>query len=106
MSDPGAGDANGAMRLDRFLWFARLVKTRNAARDMAEAGTLRLDGRRIERSSAQVRVGSVIAFPLRGKVRVLRVEALPRRRGPAPEAAALYQELLPGPAAPAEKPEN
>lgn len=100
MSDPVA-----AMRLDRFLWFARLVKTRNAAQDMAEAGTLRLDGRRIERSSAQVRIGSVIAFPLRGRVRVLRVEALPRRRGPAPEAATLYQELLPGPGTPAETPE-
>ena len=91
MSDPGS-----AIRLDRFLWFARLVKTRGAAQDLAEAGMLRLDGRRIERSSAQVRVGSVIAFPLRGKVRVLRVEALPNRRGPAPEAAALYQELTPG----------
>lgn len=81
------------MRLDRFLWFARLVKTRNAAQDLAEAGMLRLDGRRIEKSSVQVRVGSVIAFPLRGRVRVLRVEALPLRRGPAPEAQGMYQEL-------------
>ncbi len=84
------------MRLDRFLWFARLVKTRSAAQAMAQAGTLRLDGRRIERASAQVRVGSVIAFPLRGQVRVLRVEALPDRRGSAPEAATLYQALLAG----------
>jgi ribosome-associated heat shock protein Hsp15 len=84
------------MRLDRFLWFARLVKTRGAAQELAEAGMLRLDGRRIDRSSAQVRVGSVIAFPLRGQVRVLRVEVLPQRRGPAPEASATYQELTPG----------
>jgi ribosome-associated heat shock protein Hsp15 len=98
--------SEAAMRLDRFLWFARLVKTRNAAQDLAEAGMLRLDGRRIERSSAQVRVGSVIAFPLRGKVRVLRVEALPRRRGPAPEAAGMYQELTPGAAQPAEPGED
>lgn len=88
------------MRLDRFLWFARLVKTRSAAQALAEAGMLRLDGRRIEKSSVQVRVGSVIAFPLRGKVRVLRVEALPLRRGPAPEAAGMYQELVTGEAAP------
>lgn len=84
------------MRLDRFLWFARLVKTRTAAQNLAEAGMLRLDGRRIEKSSVQVRVGSVIAFPLRGKVRVLRIEALPLRRGPAPEAQGMYQELTPG----------
>lgn len=91
MNEPTA-----TMRLDRYLWFARLVKTRGAAQELAETGMLRLDGRRIEKSSVQVRIGSVIAFPLRGKVRVLRVEALPMRRGPAPEAAGMYQELICG----------
>lgn len=95
-------EAGVTIRLDRFLWFARLVKTRGAAQELAETGMLRIDGRRIERSSAQVRVGSVIAFPLRGKVRVLRVEALPKRRGPAPEAATLYQELTLGMVEPGE----
>lgn len=95
MTDP-APRAGDVIRLDRFLWFARLVKTRGAAQELAETGMMRLDGRRIERSSVQVRVGSVIAFPLRGKVRVLRVEALPLRRGPPAEAATLYQELLAG----------
>lgn len=95
MTDPASRDGD-VIRLDRFLWFARLVKTRGAAQELAETGMMRLDGRRIERSSVQVRVGSVIAFPLRGKVRVLRVEALPQRRGPPAEAAMLYQELLAG----------
>lgn len=95
-------EPSGMMRLDRFLWFARLVKTRADAQGLAETGRLRLDGRRIERSSAAVRVGSIIAFPLRGQVRVLRVEALPARRGPAREAATLYQELLVGSAQPPE----
>ncbi|HVJ00814.1 MAG TPA: S4 domain-containing protein [Sphingomonas sp.] len=81
------------IRLDRFLWFARLAKTRQAAQAIAEKGTLRLDGRRIERSAAAVRVGSVIVFPIHGKVRALRVEALPRRRGPPAEAAQLYTSL-------------
>ena len=81
------------MRLDRFLWFARVAKTRSIAQSIAEAGTLRLDGRRIERSSAAVRVGCILAFPLHGTVRVLRVEALPRRRGPPAEAATLYTPL-------------
>jgi len=86
--------ADGAtMRVDRFLWFARLAKTRSAAQAIAEKGTLRLDGRRIERSSAAVRVGCVLAFPLYGQVRVLRVEALPHRRGPPAEALACYQNL-------------
>jgi ribosome-associated heat shock protein Hsp15 len=81
------------MRLDRFLWWARLAKTREAAQAMAEAGTLRLDGRRIERAHAPVRVGSVLAFSWHGGVRVLRVETLPARRGPAAEARTLYTEL-------------
>ncbi len=86
--------ADGAtMRVDRFLWFARLAKTRSAAQAIAEKGTLRIDGRRIERSAAPVRVGSVIAFPLYGRVRVVRVEALPARRGPPAEGRACYQDL-------------
>ena len=81
------------MRLDRFLWFARLAKTRSAAQAIAEKGTLRLDGRRIERSAAPVRIGSILAFPLYGQVRVVRVELLPHRRGPPAEAQACYQNL-------------
>lgn len=82
-----------SIRLDRFLWFARLAKTRSAAQTIAEKGTLRLDGRRIERSAAPVRIGSIIVFPLFGKVLALRVEALPKRRGPPAEAAELYTRL-------------
>jgi ribosome-associated heat shock protein Hsp15 len=81
------------IRIDRFLWFARLAKSRSAAQAIAEKGTLRLDGRRIERSSAMVRVGSIVVYPLMGRVIALRVEALPRRRGPPAEAATLYTPL-------------
>lgn len=81
------------MRVDRFLWFARLAKTRSAAQAIAEKGTLRIDGRRVERSSASVRLGCILAFPLYGEVRVIRVEALPARRGPPAEAQGCYQNL-------------
>ena len=83
------------MRVDRFLWWSRLARTRSAAQAIAEKGTLRIDGRRTERSAAPVRVGSVLAFPLYGKVRVVRIEALPSRRGPPAEGRACYQELAP-----------
>lgn len=82
-----------AMRVDRFLWFARLAKTRTVAQALAESGRLRLDGRRVDRAHAPVRIGSVIAFVRGADVRVLRVVALPGRRGPPAEAAALYVEL-------------
>lgn len=86
-------DKADVMRVDRFLWFARLAKTRSAAQTIAEKGTLRIDGRRIERSAAPVRVGSVLAFPLYGKIRIVRVEQLPARRGPPAEGQACYQDL-------------
>ena len=49
--------------------------------------------KRVAKASEDVRVGSVIALPLRGDVRVLRIVSLPLRRGPAAEARACYEEL-------------
>jgi ribosome-associated heat shock protein Hsp15 len=86
-----------ALRLDKFLWFARIVKTRALAQTMAEEGRLRISGRVADRAHSAVRVGDVLSFALRGEVRVLRVEALPDRRGPPAEARALYTELPEGP---------
>ena len=81
------------MRIDKYLFFVRLVKTRGLAQKLVEDGHFRIDGRVIERAHAEVRTGSVLTFPLNGRVRVLRVEALPNRRGPAPEAQACYTDL-------------
>ena len=81
------------MRIDRFLFFIRLVTSRTLAQAVIDAGHVRLDGKRVEKPSEDVRVGSVIAIPLRGKVRVLRVLSLPARRGPSAEARTCYAEL-------------
>jgi len=82
-----------ALRLDKFLWFARIVKTRMLAQRLAEEGRIRIDGRVVDRAHAPVRVGEVLTFAIRGQVRVLRVERLPVRRGPPAEARTLYCEL-------------
>ncbi|MFD1789813.1 RNA-binding S4 domain-containing protein [Sphingomonas floccifaciens] len=81
------------MRLDKFLWFVRLAKTRSFAQGLAEARHLRIDGRVIEKAAACVRVGNTLTFPLHDRIRVIRVIALPARRGPAPEARACYLDL-------------
>ena len=81
------------LRLDKFLWFARIAKTRSAAQALAEQGRIRIGGRVIDRAHAPVRVGDVLSFAQRGAVRVLRIEALPVRRGPPAEARASYCEL-------------
>lgn len=81
------------MRIDKFLWFARIVKTRSLAQHLAENGRLRLGGRVIDRAHAVVRIGDVMSFAANGKVRVLRIEALPQRRGPPAEARLLYTDM-------------
>lgn len=81
------------MRIDRFLFFIRLAKSRTLAQGIIEQGHVRIDGKRVEKPSDQVEAGSVIALPLHGQVRVLRVLALPGRRGPATEARTCYEEI-------------
>lgn len=63
------------------------------AQSLIETGHLRINGKRVEKPSDTLRVGSIVALPLRGQVRVLKVLALPTRRGPAAEARTCYEEL-------------
>lgn len=93
MADGGAA----AMRLDVFLWYARLARTRSAAQALVATGRVRLDGRLVERAHVPVRVGSILVWAQGPRVRALRVEALPRRRGPAPEAQGCYADLTVAP---------
>ena len=81
------------LRIDRYLHRIRLVKSRTLGQALIDQGRTRLDGKRVEKASEPVRVGSTIALPLRGQVRVIRVLALPERRGPPSEARAAYQEI-------------
>lgn len=81
------------IRLDCFLWFVRLVKTRSVAQAIAAAGHVRVDGRPVAKPSAPLKVGQVLTLPIRDDVRVIRVEALPVRRGPFAEARECYAEL-------------
>jgi ribosome-associated heat shock protein Hsp15 len=85
------------MRLDKYLWFVRLTKTRSGAQAIAEDGRVRIDGRVVDRAHARVRVGNILSFPLNDRVRIIRIEALPVRRGPAAEARACYDDLSPPP---------
>ena len=92
------------MRIDRFLFFIRLVKSRTLAQSIVAAGHVQIDGKRVEKSSDEVRAGSVVALPLHDHVRIIRVLALPARRGPATEARACYEELGQKPGIDEEKP--
>lgn len=81
------------MRLDKYLYFIRLTKTRALAQAILAEGHVRIDGAAVSRSNASVAPGKVITLPIHGVVRVIRVEALPIRRGPSSEARLHYSEL-------------
>ena len=80
-------------RIDRWLWHARLVRTRGAAAALTGAGYVRVNGARIDAPGRMVRAGDVVTVALDRRVRVLKVKGFVERRGPAAGTVALYEEL-------------
>jgi ribosome-associated heat shock protein Hsp15 len=81
-------------RIDRWLWHARLVRTRGAAAALAGSGYVRVNGARIVAPGRMIRAGDVITVALDRGVRVLRVIGFVERRGPAQTTAGLYQDIV------------
>jgi ribosome-associated heat shock protein Hsp15 len=90
VTEPGAAPF---LRLDTWLWHARLARTKSACAALVEAGGFRLNRQPVTKAHARLRVGDVLTFPWQGEVRVWRVLDLGTRRGPASEARALYEDL-------------
>lgn len=86
-----------SQRLDKWLWFARLAKSRTLAAAAVAEGKIKVNRVTAEKPSQSVKIGDVITSRLRRTVRVLRVADLGERRGPAPEAQLLYEDLAPPP---------
>jgi len=86
-------------RVDKWLWHARVVRTRSAASALAASGHVRVNGQRIDAPSRLVRADDVITVALDRAVRVLKVVAFVERRGGAETGRALYAELTSAPAA-------
>jgi len=91
------------LRLDKWLWFARFVKTRSLATKLVIDGRMRVNGAPTQKAHYAVKAGDVLTFPLGPHIRVVKVLALGSRRGPAAEAQSLYEDLdPPRPAAPSQ----
>ncbi|MBN2753103.1 MAG: RNA-binding S4 domain-containing protein [Rhodospirillaceae bacterium] len=88
-------EAGDAPRLDKWLWFARFVKTRSLAQTLCAAGHVQVNGQTVRRGHQKVRLGDDVAFLLGDVRRSVTVAAFGVRRGPAPEAQALYIESNP-----------
>jgi ribosome-associated heat shock protein Hsp15 len=82
-------------RIDKWLWHARVVRTRSAAAALADAGLVRINGARVDASSRPVRPGDVVTVALDRNVRILKVTGYAERRGSADLARGLFEDLTP-----------
>ena len=90
--------SEGRQRIDRWLFFARAVKSRSLAAKLVQTGRVRLNGGRIDQAARAVGPGDVLTLTLDRRIMVLRVLDIGTRRGPAEEARQLYEDLSPPPA--------
>ena len=81
------------MRLDRYLFFVRLTKSRTQAQALIDTGRVRIDGHHVTKPSEEVKAGATVTLPLHGHVRVIRVTGMPTRRGPPADARLHYEEI-------------
>ena len=82
-------------RLDKWLWHARIVKTRSVAAQLVTQGKFKVNRERVIKPATMVKSGDVITMAVFGRVRVLKIEGFSQRRGPATEARTLYVDLTP-----------
>ena len=85
--------AGARIRIDKWLWHARITKTRSLAAKLVETGQVRVNHRKILKPAHDVGPGDVVTVAVHDAIRVLRVIAPGVRRGPAPEARQLFEEI-------------
>ena len=81
-------------RLDKWLWYARFVRSRSLAAKLIEEGCIRVNRQRVVKAATSIKCGDVLTASLHGRVRIIEVRAIGHRRGPPGEAQALYSDLL------------
>ena len=97
MSDEKGTENQEVLRVDKWLWHARFLKSRSLAAKLVTEGKLRINGDRYTKPGKTVRAEDVLTFRLHDNIRIVRIIALGTRRGPAPEAQALYEDMSPPP---------
>jgi ribosome-associated heat shock protein Hsp15 len=87
--------SEAGLRADKWLWYARFFRTRSLATKACNAGQVRIGGNGVCKAHSKVKLGDVLTFRQGRHIRVIKVLALATRRGPAPEARDLYEDLKP-----------
>ncbi|WP_417583612.1 RNA-binding S4 domain-containing protein [Pelagibacterium sp.] len=88
-------EAPNRQRLDKWLWHARIAKTRTLAQKLIESGAVRVNGQRVLASDRRVGPGDGLTLQIHTRLRVLRIIGLADRRGPASLAMTLYEDISP-----------
>ncbi|MBL0933284.1 MAG: RNA-binding S4 domain-containing protein [Rhizobiaceae bacterium] len=86
-------------RIDKWLFFARVVKSRSLAAKLVQAGKVRLNREKIDQAAQNVKPGDVLTISLDRRILVLKILSPGTRRGPFEEARTLYEDLSPPPQA-------
>ncbi|MCI5075153.1 RNA-binding S4 domain-containing protein [Oricola sp.] len=86
-----------SQRIDKWLFFARVAKSRTLAAKLAQGGHVRVNGNKISQASQEIKPGDVLTVALERRVIVYKVVDCGTRRGPAAEARLLYEDLSPPP---------
>ena len=81
------------LRIDKLLWHLRLSKSRSQAQALIATGHVRINGIRVEKPSAEVKIGDAITIPRGEGALAIRILTIPPRRGPSSEAQACYTEI-------------
>jgi ribosome-associated heat shock protein Hsp15 len=84
-----------SLRLDKWLWYARFAKTRALTQKLIERGQVRVNGAAVQKPSAAVHPGDIVAVVLGPVRRTVIVRDTGERRGPSAEARTLYDEPTP-----------
>ena len=96
MADPQQDRPNKErQRLDQWLFHARFFKTRTLASTLCRKGKIRVDSVITRKAAASITPGQVLTFPKAGQIKIIKILSLSKRRGPATEARALYEDLTP-----------
>lgn len=100
MGDLGSAEEKGGasdQRLDKWLWFARVTKSRTLAATLVVEGKIRVNGERVAKPAHTLKAGDAVTIAMRQRVRILRVKRFGLRRGSAALAAELFEDLSPPP---------
>ncbi|SDR31299.1 RNA-binding S4 domain-containing protein [Pseudovibrio sp. Tun.PSC04-5.I4] len=87
----------GTVRIDKWLWYARITKSRTLAKKLAVSGHIRLNQEKIPAAKQIVKPGDILSITMPRRLLILKVLQIGTRRGPAPEAQTLYEDMSPPP---------